>query len=90
MNIETIVRILQDRHVRGITNELQLNNKWRVRIYDNSEQDVIELQLIKRSCGSDTILLKCPAWWRCDYVAEVFEKAIKLYDYGNERDSIKD
>ena len=89
MNIETLVRRLQDEHVRGVANERQIADNWHVKIYDDIKQDIIELQLIRRSwCCSDIILLRCPSWWRCDYVAEIFEKAINLWDNGNERDAL--
>ena len=42
MNIETLVRRLQDEHVRGVTNERQIADNWHVKIYDDIKQDIIE------------------------------------------------
>ena len=87
MKLGSLIFSLQETHKRGVTNERLFkydSNNWIVRIYDDNDR--MELQLVKCCFMSDKpefVLLSCPSWWRYSYAAEVFEKAIKLWTYGN-------
>lgn len=87
MKLGSLIFSLQETHRRGITNERLVKydgENWIVRIYDDNDR--MELQLVKCRVMSDKpefVLLSCPSWWRYSYAAEVFEKAIKLWTYGN-------
>lgn len=90
MNLKSLIFQLQNTHRRGITNEQLVKHdgsNWIVRIYDDGDR--MELQLVKcRFCSNkpEFVLLSCPSWWRYSYAAEIFERAIELWTYGNENE----
>lgn len=91
MKLGTLIFSLQETHRRGVTNERSIkgdDGNWIVRIYDDGDQ--MNLQLVKcrlRSTEPEFVLLSCPSWWRYSYAAEIFERAIELWENGNGKET---
>lgn len=87
MELETLIFLLQETHRRGVTVEklVELDgNNWIVRLYDDGDHMNLQLVMCRwRSTEPDFVLLSCPSWWRYSYVAEIFERAMNLWTYGN-------